>query len=131
MSTSTGPDPVARQQVIPILRVFDHALAKAFYVDFLGFSWRWQHQFEADLPVYAEVERAGSVLHLSEHHGDATPGSGVLIVIADLAAYRDTLLAKRHRNARPGIEQNEWGATMTITDPFGNRLVFWQRGEDG
>ena len=73
------------------------------------------------------VHRGAAVLHLSEHHGDATPGSGVLIVESDLAGYHAALLAKRHRNARPGIEANPWGDTMTIADPFGNRLVFWQR----
>ncbi|GGC79214.1 bleomycin resistance protein [Tersicoccus solisilvae] len=120
-------DPVTRQQVIPVLRVFDHALARAFYVDFLGFTWRWQHQFEPGLPIYAEVARDGSVLHLSEHHGDATPGAGVLIVVADVRAYQRVLLAQHHRHARPGVTDEPWGSTMTITDPFGNNLTFWQR----
>lgn len=120
-------DPVGRQQVIPVLRIFDHALAKEFYCDLLGFEWRWQHQFEPDLPVYAEVARDGSVLHLSEHHGDATPGSAVMIVVADLRAYQEHLLAQRHSNTRPGISEDPWGLTMTIDDPFGNKLTFWQR----
>jgi catechol 2,3-dioxygenase-like lactoylglutathione lyase family enzyme len=123
----SGEDPVGRQQVIPILRMFDAALAREFYCDFLGFDWRWQHQFEPDLPVYAEVGRAGSVLHLSEHHGDATPGGAAMIVVPDLREYQAQLLARRHRNARPGVAEDPWGLTMTITDPFGNRLVFWQR----
>ena len=38
------------------------------------------------------------------------------------------LAAQSHRNARPGIEDNLWGRTMTVLDPFSNRLVFWQRG---
>lgn len=121
------PDAVVRQQVIPILRMFDHQLARRFYCDFLGFEWQWQHEFEPDLPVYAQVAREGSVLHLSEHHGDATPGGGVMITVADLRSYHAGLLAQAHRNARPGIEQNPWGLTLTVLDPFGNRLTFWQR----
>lgn len=58
-------EPVARQRVIPILRIFDHQLAREFYCQFLGFTWDWQHQFEPDLPVYAQVDRSGCVLHLS------------------------------------------------------------------
>lgn len=131
-AVSTAPresdaDPVGRQRVIPILRVFDHALAREFYCGFLGFDWGFEHRFDADLPVYAEVTRDGAVLHLSEHHGDATPGSGVMIVVDDLVSYHRSLLDQRHRNARPGIQENPWGATMTVLDPFGNRLVFWQR----
>jgi uncharacterized glyoxalase superfamily protein PhnB len=29
---------------------------------------------------------------------------------------------------RPGLETEDWGAKiMTVIDPFGNRLVFFQR----
>jgi catechol 2,3-dioxygenase-like lactoylglutathione lyase family enzyme len=124
---SAAPKTSDEQLVVPILRVFDHRLARDFYCDFLDFEWEWDHQYEDDMPVYAAVHRGAAVLHLSEHHGDATPGSGVLIVESDLAGYHTALLAKRHRNARPGISANPWGDTMTIADPFGNRLVFWQR----
>lgn len=132
MVDSAQPSPavqgggVRRQGVIPILRVFDADLARDFYVDFLGFAWDWEHRFEPDLPVYAQVSRAGRQLHLSEHHGDATPGSAAMIVVDDVGAYCDELLAQRHPKARPGIEDNPWGRTMTVLDPFGNRLVFWQ-----
>lgn len=126
-AAGTQPDAVAKQRVIPILRMFDHVLAREFYCDYLGFEWEWDHLYEPDLPVYAQVTRAGAVLHLTEHHGDATPGSGVMVVVPDLAAYRTCLLAKSHRNSRPGLQQNPWGQTMTILDPFGNRITFWQR----
>ena len=98
----------ALPHVIPILRVFDHCIAREFYCEFLDFEWEWDHQYDADLPVYAQVTRGAAVLRLSEHHGDATPASGVLIVEADLDVYHAALLAKRHRNARPGIEHNPW-----------------------
>jgi uncharacterized glyoxalase superfamily protein PhnB len=113
--------------VIPVLRVFDHAVARAFYCDHLGFEWQWQHQFESDLPVYAQVSLDGKVLHLTEHHGDATPGGAVMLVVDDVAGYRDTLLAQRHPRSRPGIHTDAWGLTMLVIDPFGNRLTFWQK----
>jgi catechol 2,3-dioxygenase-like lactoylglutathione lyase family enzyme len=63
----------------PILRIFDEAKAKEFYVDFLGFKVDWEHRFEEGLPLYMQVSRDGCVLHPSEHHGDGTPGVAVRI----------------------------------------------------
>jgi hypothetical protein len=45
---------------IPILRNFDEAKARAFCCEFLGFSEDWAHRFEAGLPLYLQVSRAGA-----------------------------------------------------------------------
>ena len=50
--------------------------AREFYVGFLGFTVDWEHRFDPDASLYLQVSRDGCVLHLSGHHGDATPGSG-------------------------------------------------------
>ncbi len=63
------------EKVIPILRIFDYRKAIEFYVDWLGFKIEWEHTFEDNTPVYMEITRDGIALHLSEHHGDATPGA--------------------------------------------------------
>ena len=67
------------QKAIPILRIFSVEKAKEFYVGFLGFTVDWEHHFEENMPAYLQVSRAGLVLHLSEHHGDACPGSTVFV----------------------------------------------------
>ena len=36
---------------IPILRLFDEAVARAFYIDFLGFAVDWEHRFKPGLPL--------------------------------------------------------------------------------
>lgn len=69
------PDGSRFDDVIPIFRIFDLEKANAFYVDLLGFRIDWQHRFEEGYPLYMQVSRGGLRLHLSEHHGDATPGS--------------------------------------------------------
>ncbi|AKT50579.1 glyoxalase superfamily protein [Arsenicicoccus sp. oral taxon 190] len=107
--------------------MFDRVLAREFYCAFLGFEWQWEHQFAPDLPVYAQVAREGRVLHLSEHHGDATPGAKVMITTSGIRDLQAHLVDKAYRNARPGLEGNDWGLTMTVTDPFGNTVVFWER----
>jgi catechol 2,3-dioxygenase-like lactoylglutathione lyase family enzyme len=113
------------ERAIPILRIFDVAKAREFYVDFLGMAWDWEHRFEPGLPVFAQVSRGELVLFLSEHFGDGTPGAKLILRMRSLDAFRDELLAKAYRHARPGIEQQPWGwRDMQIADPFGNRLVF-------
>jgi catechol 2,3-dioxygenase-like lactoylglutathione lyase family enzyme len=110
---------------IPILRVFDEAKARAFYVGFLGFQVDWEHRFEPGLPLYMQVSRDGCVLHLSEHHGDGTPGSAVFVRMTGLAAFHREISARDYPYQRPGVETAPWKAKlMELTDPFGNRLRF-------
>lgn len=112
-------------KVVPILRIFDEAKALEFYVDFLGFKVDWQHRFEANFPLYLQVSFGECVLHLSEHHGDCSPGAAVRIQAQGLETYQQQLLAKDYRYAKPGIEETPWETReMSISDPSGNRLVF-------
>ena len=112
-------------QTIPILRIFDEAKARAFYLDYLGFRVDWAHRFEPDLPLYLQIARDGCLLHLSEHHGDASPGATVFLRVRGLDAFHQALTEKAYRYQRPGIETAPWNAKlMELTDPFGNRLRF-------
>lgn len=111
--------------VIPILRTFPGPEADRFYLDYLGFVVDWEHRFEPGLPLYRQVSREGCVLHLSEHHGDATPGSAVRIEVADADALSRRLVADDTYPVRPGVQVQEWGREVVVPDPFGNRLVFW------
>ncbi len=114
-------------KITPILRSFDEAKAREFYVDFLGFKVDWEHRFEAGLPLYMQVSKDDCILHLSEHHGDCCPGAALRIAITDVKAYQQELLAKRYKNSRPGVEHQPWGEwAMSIGDPFGNRLDFYE-----
>lgn len=115
------------QPPIPILRIFDLAQARAFYVDWLGMHWDWEHRFGADHPLYAQVSRAPLVLHLSEHHGDATPGATVFIPMSGIAALHAELAARPYRYQKPGLHTVDWGQELVLTDPFGNRLRFCER----
>ena len=112
---------------VPILRSFDESEARDFYLRYLGFSVVFEHRFAADLPLYMSVRRAGCELHLSEHHGDATPGSAVRIGVDDIDALHAELTERGHPRLRPGVQDQPWGTReITLTDPFGNRIIFWQ-----
>lgn len=115
------------KSIIPILRIFDEEKAKEFYLDYLGFQVDWEHRFEADMPLYVQVSRGPIALHLSEHHGDCTPGAAVRIGVEDLQALHRELADKSYRSSRPGIHEKPWGLTeMALTDPFGNRVIFYE-----
>lgn len=112
-------------RITPILRIFDEAKAREFYLGYLGFNVTFEYRAAPELPLYMGVARGDCLLHLSEHHGDATPGAGLRIEVADLDALRDELLTRTYRYAHPAIEAMPWGTRdMTLTDPFGNRLTF-------
>jgi catechol 2,3-dioxygenase-like lactoylglutathione lyase family enzyme len=109
---------------VPILRTFPGSEARRFYVDFLGFRVDWEHRFEGGMPLYQQVSRDGCVLHLSEHHGDGTPGAGVRIRVRDVVALQRDLEASPVYPLRIGLSHEEWGDDLTVPDPFGNRLTF-------
>jgi uncharacterized glyoxalase superfamily protein PhnB len=109
----------------PILRMFDEVKAREFYLQYLGFQVVFEHRFEPQLPLYMGVARDGCVLHLSEHHGDASPGAAMRIEVSDIDALQSELASRSYRHARPAVEHMPWGTRdMTLTDPFGNRLTF-------
>lgn len=109
---------------IPVIRIFAEDKAKEFYLDFLGFELEWEHRFGEGYPLYAQVKRSGLTLHLSEHHGDATPGSTTFVPIEDIDSLHRELQAKAYAYARPRVETVGWGRVMEVTDPFGNRIRF-------
>ncbi|MGD7790088.1 glyoxalase superfamily protein [Propionibacteriaceae bacterium Y1700] len=115
---------------IPILRSFDEAIMRACYLDWLGFAMDWEHRFEPDLPLYCQVSRDDCTLHLSEHHGDGTPGTALWIPVADVRSLHAELNAHPRRMTRPGLElDGPGGPTVTVLDPFGNTLRFAQPSE--
>ena len=116
-------------KAIPILRIFDEAKAREFYLDFLGFAPDWEHRFEDGAPLYMQVSRGDLVLPLSEHHGDCCPGACVYVRTTGLAGFHREITAEGYRYNRPGIESTPWGSRMMeVTDPFNNRLRFDEAG---
>ena len=90
----TAPSGVRLEDAIPILRIFSVEKAKEFYLDFLGFKTDWEHRFGDNFPLYTQVSRSGLRLHLSEHHGDASPGSTVFVWMRGIADFHRELVAK-------------------------------------
>jgi uncharacterized glyoxalase superfamily protein PhnB len=118
------------EKIIPVLRIFDYKKAIEFYIDWLGFKINWEHHFEDNTPVYMEVEREGLVLHLSEHHGDGTPGTHVFIWCKNVEDFHKEIIAKKYKYNKPGLEKTFYGSLCcTVIDPFQNRISFNEKTE--
>src|SRR5262249_7557966 len=53
------------RSAIPVLRMFDEAKAKAFYLDYLGFEVDWECRFTPTAPLYMQIRLGGALLHLN------------------------------------------------------------------
>jgi hypothetical protein len=112
-------------RVVPILRIFDIAKADEFYLGFLGFSVDWDHRFDAGAPLYRQISRGNLILHLSEHHGDGSPGARLRVMMRGVEAFHREISSKGYRYMRPGLETTPWGMLETgAIDPFGNLIRF-------
>ncbi len=113
---------------ITILRIFDEAKAREFYIDWLGFTCNLEHRFEPGMPIFMGVYRGACRLNLSEHHGDGAPGMKIRIPVDELEAYHEELVAKPYKYYRPSLQDQEWGnREMPVQDGFGNTLIFFRR----
>jgi hypothetical protein len=121
--------PFEVRQTTPVLRVFDVALARSFYVDYLGCGVDWQEGEEAAGPVYLQVSRGPLVLHLSTHHGDGTPGGVVLVEVWGIKDLHRELHAKGYRFMNPGLDEGPGDQMLSteLIDPFANLIRFFER----
>lgn len=113
---------------IPIFRIFDTTKAEDFYIGWLGFQKNWEHRFAENAPLYMEIQLGDIRLHLSEHHGDCSPGARIFIdAFEQIEDFHKELLKKNYRYNRPGLEQAFWDKqtkVVEVIDPFGNRITF-------
>ncbi|QCB47542.1 VOC family protein [Hydrogenophaga sp. PAMC20947] len=112
------------QTVIPQLRITQGPRSLAFYVEQLGFSIDWQHQFEPGFPLFFQLTREGQTLFLTEHAGDCEIGGAVYFRVPDAEAYH-TAFAARGVIATNPPSPTPWDTLeFLLTDPDGNRLRF-------
>jgi catechol 2,3-dioxygenase-like lactoylglutathione lyase family enzyme len=102
------------EEIVPVLYVEDAAQAVAWYRR-LGFVKEWEHQFEPGLPRFVSVARGSARLYLSEHKGDARPGTLIHLYVKDIDAVSEEF-------GIPVDEEGLAGRECALTDPDGNRL---------
>lgn len=111
----------------PILRIFNYDKAIEFYINWLGFKTDWEHK-PNHAPIYMQVSLRDVVFYLSEHHGDASPGAHIFVEgFSSLKDFHTQITDKKYKYNTPGLEVPEWNPkaiTVTVSDPFGNRITF-------
>jgi catechol 2,3-dioxygenase-like lactoylglutathione lyase family enzyme len=107
--------------------VTDVDRAKAFYVDQVGFNDDHDYQVNEDLR-FVQLTPPGSACSVVLGTGitDMPPGSqrGIQMVVADVAAVRDSLLA--HGVEASDIDVQPWGSFVKFADPDGNTWALQQ-----
>ena len=103
------------ERVVPILRIFDIAKAKEFYVGYLGCTVDWEHRFADGMPLYMQVSRGNLVLHLSEHHGDGTPGTVVYVETLGVRELHAGLAPRTTGSCGPGSPRTRSARASTCS----------------
>lgn len=101
------------ESLIPIFRANDAKAASGWYGR-LGFEVVGEHRFSPGLPLYVFLSRGGVELHLSEHEGDARPGSLAYFWVDDVDAVATEFGVS--------VSEQPWGREVELVDPDGNRL---------
>ncbi|QDU97726.1 glyoxalase superfamily protein [Lignipirellula cremea] len=105
------------EELAPVLYVQSAASSATWYAR-LGFEVQGEHRFADGLPLYMFLRRGGVILHLSEHQGDARPGTLLYLYVEDV----DTIAAEFDVE----ITEQPWAREVHLIDPDGNR---WRIGE--
>lgn len=108
------------EELIPIFHVKDGYESAKWYAR-LGFEIEGEHRFAPTLPLYLFIKRGNVRLHLSEHKGDARPGTLVYFYVHDVDVIAQEFDSK--------IETQPWAREVRLTDPDGNRLRIGERKE--
>ena len=107
--------------------VTDVDRAKAFYVDQVGFHADHDHRVHDGLR-FVQLTPPGSACSVVLGTGitEMAPGSqkGVQMVVEDVAAAREQLLARRVQASE--VDVQPWGSFVNFSDPDGNTWALQQ-----
>ena len=106
------------EEMVPIFYVKDGMETAKWYAR-LGFEIEGEHRFAPTLPLYLFLRRGDVRLHLSEHKGDARPGTLVYFYVLEVDSIAREFSAE--------IIDQPWAREVKLTDPDGNRLRIGER----
>ncbi len=106
------------EEMVPIFHTQDGYAAAKWYAR-LGFEVESEHRFAPGMPLYLFLKRGTVHLHLSEHQGDARPGTLVYLYVDEV----DSIAAEFNAE----VQEQPWAREVQLTDPDGNRLRIGER----
>ena len=118
---------MAVNEVVPVLQIDDHEVARRFDLDQIGFELDFEYQAEPGVPFFMGIKDGELCLHLSEH-GRGHPVSEVYVFVDGIEAW-----ARRTEEGEVQVEsgplRRPWGDTeIHVIDPFRSTLRFSQLG---
>ena len=125
-SPNKSPHGFEVRSSIPVLRMFDEATAKAFYLAYLGFEIDWESRFSPTAPVYLQIHLGDAILHLNGHAQEDSPIAVVNIPVLGLQNYCDYLNSRGAGYPEAvAVDPRYQGRNtdLNIRDPFGNTLI--------
>ena len=99
--------------------------AVGFYVDWLGFNLEWEWREAPGRPVIMAISRDGVSLMLNEHP-DSPSASTLVLRVNDLGAFAEEWNSRRPNSVTIDVGPPYEIPTVSLRDPFGNRLDFEQ-----
>ena len=109
------------EELVPILHVKDGQKTAEWYAR-LGFEVEGEHRFAPGLPLYLFLRRGANALHLSEHKGDARPGTLLYFYVQDVDRVATEFGVT--------VKDQPWAREVSLTDPDGNRLRIGERRDE-
>ena len=135
---ASGERSIALAPPIPVLQITSLAAAKEFYVDFLGFKFDWGHEAiepaesSESSDIYTQVSRDGVQLHLALATSGGRPATLLFRDMRGLTALHREISERKGRFAPTPIRFTPYDSReFEVTDPFGNRLRFWENNPPG
>jgi uncharacterized glyoxalase superfamily protein PhnB len=115
--------------VVPVLHISNSVAAEEFYCTRLGFQRQFVYRpATTPDPCYMGLERDGVLLHLSSHSGDGVPGGVVYLVVDDVDALHEELIAKGVPIDTGPVDQAWGNREMYVKDANHNSIRFVQEG---
>lgn len=100
------------EELAPILHTKSGEKSARWYAR-LGFHVEDEHRFAEGLPLYMFLRRGDMILHVSEHIGDAKPGTLLYMYVRDVDSIAAEFGVK--------VVEQPWAREVQLTDPDGNR----------
>ena len=116
---------------IPVLHANSSTAAEEFYCDRLGFKQDFAYRPFGGLdPCYMGLTRDGVEIHVSSFSGDGVSGGVVFLLVDDVDALHQELIAKGVKIELEPTNQSWGNREMYIKDDDGNSIRFVHGGNN-